>query len=165
MNLCSKINVFITPGWWQLKTLNPIEEGRSKFFRNIVLDCHLSPVATGNKWQSKTKFLTIFFICVHQLLIGFSIAAYRMCSCRNTNLVEQQLRKVIWQFRDISVFMSFNLMQLYLCTQWPCSTPLLHFMNCTRNLLKYFTLLHIMSQHDKTTKKHLQDWCALRRPR
>ena len=35
-----------------------IEERRSKINRNSVFDCHLSP--TGDKWQLKTLFLSIF---------------------------------------------------------------------------------------------------------
>ena len=37
---------------------NTIEERRSKIVRNSISDCHLSPYC--HKWQSKTRFLSIF---------------------------------------------------------------------------------------------------------
>ena len=52
------IPVYLTPDRWQLKKLLSVDERGSKITRNGAFDCHLSP--TGDKWQSKTLFLTIF---------------------------------------------------------------------------------------------------------
>ena len=35
----------------------------------------------GDKWQSKTLFLTIFYLC-SSIVLAFSIAAYPVCSFR-----------------------------------------------------------------------------------
>ena len=42
-----------------MENANTIDEHRSKFVRNRVFDCHLSPHC-GDKWQSKTLLLSIF---------------------------------------------------------------------------------------------------------
>ena len=42
-----------------IENANTIEEHRSKIVRNRVFNCHLLP-HTGDKWQSKTLFLSIF---------------------------------------------------------------------------------------------------------
>ena len=50
-----------------------IDKQGSKIARNSVFDCHLSPVC--DKWQSKTLFLTIFYLC-SLIVLTFSIPAY-----------------------------------------------------------------------------------------
>ena len=49
-----------------------IDERGSKIDRNSVFYCHLS---AGDKWQSKTLFLTILDLC-SSIVLTFSIAAY-----------------------------------------------------------------------------------------
>ena len=48
----------ITPGRRQLKILLTIDERRSEIHRNSIFDCICCQ--SGDKWQSKTLFLTIF---------------------------------------------------------------------------------------------------------
>ena len=52
-------------------------ERGSKIDRNCVFDCHLC-----DKWQSKTLFLTFFYLR-SSLELTFSIADYQVCTCLN----------------------------------------------------------------------------------
>ena len=56
---------------------------RKEINRNSVFDCHLSPVGlqmaiekSGDKWQSKNLFPTIFFYLRPSIVLTFSIVAY-----------------------------------------------------------------------------------------
>ena len=66
--VCSYVVVYITPDRRQSKMLLTIYELGTKITRNSVLNCHLS------KWQSKTLFLTIFYLSL-SIALTFSIAA------------------------------------------------------------------------------------------
>ena len=70
----------VLPGRWQSKTLLTIEERGSKTARKSVFDCHLSPAS--DKWQSKTLFLMISYLC-SLIVLTFLIATYR---CDGLNL-------------------------------------------------------------------------------
>ena len=54
-----------------------IRRTRIKIVINSVFDCHLSPY-TGDKWQSKTLFLSIYDLR-SSIVLTFSIAAYPVC--------------------------------------------------------------------------------------
>ena len=68
--------VFIFPCRRQSKMILTIDEHGSKLARNFsIVICHQS----GDKWQSETLFLPIFYLRL--LIISmFSIPAYLMCS-------------------------------------------------------------------------------------
>ena len=69
---------FITPDRRQSKTILTIKKKHGlKIARNSVFDCHMSP-QLGDKWQSKTLFLTIFYLRSSIVLL-FLIAAYPVC--------------------------------------------------------------------------------------
>ena len=61
-----------TPSRRQSKLLFTIDERGSKIARNSVFDCHCH---TGDKWQSKTLFLTTFDLR-SSIVLAFSIATY-----------------------------------------------------------------------------------------
>ena len=68
-----------TPDRRQSKTLITIDERRSKIARTSVFDRCMSQ--SCHKWQSKTLFLTIFYLC-SSIVLTFLIDAYPMClSC------------------------------------------------------------------------------------
>ena len=59
----------------QSKMLLTIDKSGSKTARYSVFDCHLGD---GDKWQSKTLFLMIFYLC-SLIVLTFPIAPYPVC--------------------------------------------------------------------------------------
>ena len=66
----------ITLGRRQLKTLSTIDKRGSKLIETVFLIaiCH----HTGDKWQSITLFLSIFYLR-SSIVLAFLIAAYPVC--------------------------------------------------------------------------------------
>ena len=105
-----------------LETVFPIANCRptSKITRNSVFDCHLSPVVSsdfypplmivltlsGEKWQSKTLFLSIFDPPL-SIVLKFSIAVYPACLCRRSKIFSRAIRcKIIPPFVSIGIVSS-----------------------------------------------------------
>ena len=66
------VHVVITLGRRQSNMHLTIEERGLKIIRNIAISICPQP---GNKWQSKTLFLTIFYLHL-SIVLTFLIAAY-----------------------------------------------------------------------------------------
>ena len=66
----------ITPDRRQSKTLSTITDQKSLETEFSIVICRQS----GDKWQSKTLFLTIFYLR-SSIVLAFSIAAYPVWEC------------------------------------------------------------------------------------